>query len=141
MRLFLMLAVAGILATAAPAYAQLRQVETPELRLVYVDPSETFLVPHAVRTVLNSLAFQRRLFGLDPDTRVNILPVDFQDGGNAGATAVPYNGVTIPIAPLRFALETLSGNDRMNIIINHELVHVATMDRPSSRDRGFRRLF
>ena len=47
------------------------------------------------RTFLNSLAFQRRLFGLDPDTRVNILLVDFQDGGNAGATAVPYNGVTI----------------------------------------------
>lgn len=141
MRLFLTVAVAGILATAAPVYAQLRQVETPELRLVYIDPSETFLVPHAMRTFLNSLAFQRRLFGLDADTRVNILLVDFQDGGNAGATAVPYNGVTIQIAPLSFAFETISGNDRMNVIMNHELVHVATMDRPSSRDRLFRHLF
>ena len=107
MRVFGTLAVAAILAAAAPVHAQLRQVEMPELRLVDIDPTESFLVPHATRTFLNSLAFQRRLFGLDPDTRVNILLVDFQDGGNAGATAVPYNGVTIQIAPLSFAFETI----------------------------------
>ena len=32
------------------------------------------------------------------------------------------------IAPLGFAFETLAGNERMNTIMNHELVHMATMD-------------
>lgn len=130
-----------IVAAAQPLFAQLRSIETPQLRLIYIDPSETFLVPHAVRTFLNSLAFQRKLFGLDPDTRVTVLLVDFQDGGNASATSVPYDGVTIQIAPLSFAFETISGNERLNVIMNHELVHVATMDRPSARDRVFRHVF
>lgn len=116
-------------------------LETPGLRLVYVDPTETYLVPHAVRTFLNSLAFQRRLFSLPADTRVTVLMMDFQDSGNASATAVPYNSVTLQIAPLNFAFETISGNDRLNVIMNHELVHVAAMDGAARRDLGFRRLF
>jgi hypothetical protein len=124
-----------------PARAQLRAVETPELRLVYVDPSETFLVPHAVRTFLNSIRFQKRVFGFDGTHRVTVLLMDFQDGGNAGASVVPYDTLTVQIAPLSFAFETIAGNERMNIIMNHELVHVATMDRAAPRDAAFRRFF
>ena len=129
------------LCTAAPLRAQLRVVETPGLRLVYVDPGETYLVPHAVRTFLNSLAFQRRVFGFDSKQPVTVLLVDFQDAGNAGAGVVPHNVLTIQIAPLNFAFETIAGNERLNIIMNHELVHVATMDRAAPRDAAFRAFF
>ena len=65
---------------AVPAHAQLRAIETPDLRLVYFDPQETFLVPHAARTFLNSLAFQRKLFTFDLNgRRVTVFLVDFQD--------------------------------------------------------------
>ena len=141
MRFLFCATAAGILAASAPLEAQLRAVETPELRLVYVDPTESFLVPHAVRTFLNSLRFQRRLFTFEPSNRITILLVDFQDSGNAGATVVPYDAVTVQISPLSFAFETIAGNDRMNIIMNHELVHVATMDQAAASDRAFRRLF
>lgn len=130
-----------LLCSAAPLRAQLRAVETPELRLVYVDPTETYLVPHAVRTFLNSIAFQRRVFGFDPKRQVSVLLIDFQDSGNASATVVPYNSLTVQIAPLSYAFETIAGNERLNIIMNHELVHVATMDRAAPRDAAFRRLF
>jgi len=126
---------------APSARAQLRDVETPDVQLVYLDPSETFLVPHAARTFLNSLTFQRRLFTFEPHDRITVLLVDFQDSGNAGAGVVPFNSVTVQIAPLNFAFETISGNDRLNVIMNHELVHVATMDQAASRDRLFRRAF
>jgi hypothetical protein len=131
----------GILICAVPAQAQMRVIETPDVRLVYFDPAETFLVPHAARTFLNSLRFQRRLFGFTSTGRITVLLLDFQDGGNASATVVPNNSVTSQIAPLSFAFETIAGNDRMNIIMNHELVHVATMDQAAPRDRFFRRLF
>ena len=124
-----------------PARAQLRRIETPELRLVYLDPTETFLVPHAARTFLNSLAFQRRLFTFDPRDPITVLLLDFQDSGNAGASVVPYNSVMVQVAPLSFAFETIAGNDRMNIVMNHELVHVATMDQAASLDRAFRIAF
>src|SRR5580765_1811503 len=132
----------AVLVASTPLRAQLRAVETPELRLVYFDPNETFLVPHAVRTFLNSLAFQKKLFTFDLDgRRITVFLADFQDAGNAGASVVPYNTLVTQIAPLSFAFEAIAGNDRMNIIMNHELVHVATMDQAASRDRFFRGLF
>ena len=70
-----------------------------------------------------------------------MLLLDFEDSGNAAATSVPRNMLTVQIAPLNFAFETIAGNERMNIIMNHELVHVVTMDQATRRDRTFRRLF
>src|SRR2546428_13847549 len=95
--LFLCATALGILAASTPLRAQLRAVETPEVRLIYLDPTESYLVPHAVRTALNSLAFQRRLFKFDPTDRVTVLLVDFQDSGNASASVVPYDSVTVQI--------------------------------------------
>jgi hypothetical protein len=124
-----------------PAVAQLRAVETPELRLVFIDPTETFLIPYAARTFLNSYEFQRRLFKFDPREPVNVLLTDLSDAGNASATSVPRDSLRVEIAPLSFAFETLAANDRLNVIMNHELVHVATMDQTAKADRFFRRLF
>ena len=76
------------LTLAAPASAQLAVLEVPGLRLVYLDPSETFLVPHAARTFLNSLAFQRKLFDFHPRDPVVLLLTDISDSGNAGASVV-----------------------------------------------------
>ena len=126
---------------ASSAHAQLAFTETPGMRLVYVDGTQAYLVPHAARTFLNSLAFQERVFGFTPWDEITVLLVDFQDSGNAATTTVPRNAVTVQIAPLNFAFETIAGNDRMNIIMNHELVHVALMDQAAARDRAFRSLF
>ena len=123
----------AILAIPSPALAQLSVVAVPGMRLVYLDPTETFLVPHAARTFLNSLAFQRRLFDFHPKKPVILLLTDFSDSGNAAATVVPRDVVTVQIAPLSFAFETIAGNERMNTIMNHELVHVATMDQAAGR--------
>ncbi|HJU44484.1 MAG TPA: hypothetical protein VJ691_16775 [Vicinamibacterales bacterium] len=129
------------LGVAAPASAQLIEQRTPGLRLVYLDGTESYLVPHVTRTALNSLAFQKKLFGFDPDTDVTVVLLDLSDAGNAGATSVPDNMVRVQIAPLGFAFETLAANERMNTIMNHELVHVATLDQAARSDRMFRALF
>ena len=130
-----------ILGLAAPASAQLAVLDVPSLRLVYLDPSETFLVPHAARTFLNSLKFQQKLFDFHPRDPVILLLTDISDSGNAGASVVPRDVVTVQIAPLNFAFETIAGNERMNILMNHELVHIATMDQATGADRVFRKLF
>ena len=122
------------------ASAQLSTIEVAGLRLVYFDPSETYLVPHVARTFLNSLAFQRRLFDFESD-RITVLLADFSDTGNAGASVVPRNALSVQISPLNSVFETIAGNERMNILMNHELVHIATMDQAAGKDRMFRRLF
>ncbi len=126
---------------ARPAHAQLASLETAGLRLVYFTATESYLVPHAARTFLNSLAFQRRIFGLDPKKPVTVLMVDFSDAGNASATVVPRNNLLVDISPLSYEFETLATNERLNTIMNHELVHIATMDPAARSDRMFRRLF
>jgi hypothetical protein len=135
------LAAGLLLACALPAHAQLSTQHADRLRLVYFDGTESYLVPHAIRTFLNSLEFQRRILGYDPRQDVTVLLADFEDFGNAGASVIPRNTVIVQIAPLSFVFETIAANERMNTIMNHELVHIATMDQAAGRDRFFRRLF
>jgi hypothetical protein len=121
--------------------AQLSAIETDHLTLLYLDPTQTFLTLHVGRSFENSLAFQRRIFDFTPSEKVTVLLTDFADFGNAGAESVPRNVVTVKIAPLSFAYETFTANERMNYLMNHELVHIATSDRAAGRDLLFRRLF
>ena len=135
------LLVSLLVAVAQPAAAQLMEERSAGLRLVYLDGTESYLVPHATRTTLNSLGFQKKLFGFDPATDLTVVLLDMSDAGNAGATSVPGNMVRVQIAPLGFAFETMAANERLNTIMNHELVHVVTMDQAARSDRLFRRLF
>lgn len=134
-------ACAAILAMASPAHAQLVSHETGPLRLVSMGGAESYLVPHVTRTFLNALEWQRRVLGFEPREEITVLLADFEDYGNAGASAVPRDTLMVQMSPLSFAFETIAANERMNTIMNHELVHVATMDQATRRDRFFRHLF
>ena len=54
-----------------------------------IGATSTALSPTSCRTrratPLNSLAFQKKLFGFDPSKDIHVLLLDFQDSGNAGA--------------------------------------------------------
>ena len=60
---------------------------------------------------------------------------------NGGATALPRNFLDIAIAPAHYVLETTLANDRVNLLMNHELTHIVTNDQPNRADRLFRRFF
>src|SRR5690606_40721272 len=68
----------------------------------------SYLVPYAARTFFNSLAFQARLLGYEPDTDITVLLADFEDYGNAGVSVVPRNTMLVQVAPLSFALDRKS---------------------------------
>jgi hypothetical protein len=129
------------LAPASPGFAQLAELETRDLRLVYFDPTLTYVTPHAGRCFENALGFHRKLFSYTPSGPVTVLLDDFADHGNAAATAVPRNFVKVDMAPLSFAFETVVANERINWLMNHELVHVTAQDQAAGSDRFFRGLF
>ncbi len=135
------LALTACLSFASTLHAQLSTVQTPQVRIVYLDGTESYLVPHAARAFLNALEFERRLFKFDPAEPVTVLLVDLSDAGNAAAGTVPRDVISVQIAPLNFAFETMAANERMTTLMNHELVHVVTMDQAARSDRVFRRLF
>jgi hypothetical protein len=120
--------------------AQFSSVETSELRLLYLDPFQTYLVPHVGRCFTNSVTFEHRLLGYTPSQKITLFLEDFSDMGNASATAVPTNFLSVETSPMSTAFEAVSPNERFNWLMNHELVHIATVDgaaRPDRRARAF----
>lgn len=87
------------------------------------------------------MRFDRRLFDYVPSQRVTVLLNDYSDSGNAGATGIPHNAVLVETAPINFAFETVTSNERLNFLMNHELVHIVALDKAARRDRFFRTLF
>ncbi len=119
----------------------LSRLETEDLRLLYFDPSETYLTPYVARSFQNSLNFQRRMFDWEPWDQVTLLLKDFGDYGNAAARSSPNNALLIDIAPLSLAYETFSPGERFFTLTNHEVTHVALMDVWNERDAFWRRAF
>ena len=122
-------------------YGQFYSLETENLRLIYYGRMQSYLVSWVARCFENSMQFHRHLFEYESTEKVTVLLHDFNDFGNAGAGVIPRNHIIVGVAPYRYVYETSPANERMNSSMNHELVHVITLDKPSRSDRFFRSLF
>jgi len=133
---------AALMLVVATAHADpfvLDFVETEDLRLLYLDPLQTYLVPHVGRSFENSIEFQKYIFNWQPWEETTLLLTDFYDQGNASAGVVPNNSVQLDIAPLGRVFETMPASDRVYMTMNHELVHIATGDVWNEQDQFWRR--
>jgi hypothetical protein len=142
MRTILATALAATAAASASAEPfKMRVQESEGLRLLYFHPAETYLTPHATRSFYNSLEFQERVFDWTPWEKTSVILKDFSDYGNAGARSSPNNALIFDIAPLSRVFETFTASERIYSLMNHELVHVATMDAWNERDAFWRKIF
>jgi sugar lactone lactonase YvrE len=137
----LILLTLAILASGPVAAQFLSTVETDKLRLLYFDPTETYLVPRVIQTFHNSADRQKSIFGYETDEKTTLLLIDFSDFGNASASSIPYNTLIVDIAPISLAFETAAPAERMYTIMNHELVHISTTDQTAPADERARRFF
>ncbi len=137
--LALMLALVG--GTALADELEMNRLETDDLDLLYFDPPETYLAPYVARSFLNSLEFQKKIFEWKPWEKTTLLLKDLSDYGNAAARASPNNSVIVDIAPLNQSFETFSAGERIFTLMNHEPVHVATMDAWNQEDAWWRNFF
>lgn len=117
------------------------KIETEDLKLLYFDPPQTYLTPHVIRSFENSMAFQKKIFEWEPWDRTTVLLKDFGDYGNAAARSSPNNALMIDVAPLSRTYETFTASERIYSLMNHELVHTATMDVYNARDNFWRNVF
>ena len=86
--LCLLLALMPVAAIAEEWAVGMSYVETKDLKLIYFN-SLGYLVPHAVRTFTNSLAWQRRMLDWTPSEPTTVALKDFADYGNARAIPAP----------------------------------------------------
>ncbi len=137
LRSLLLIAAIGVFSSSG-LRAQLFERETDHLRLVYYSKSHEYLVPHIVNCFENAYSFERRLFDYAPREKVTLLLQDFGDYASGAANTVPFDFMSIGIAPFSYVYETMPAEERFNLMMMHELVHVMTMDKPSPRDDFYR---
>jgi hypothetical protein len=136
-----LLSIASTLLLLSPAQAQFQSLQTEFLRVVYYDPGVSYLAPHLARSFENSLRFHRRLFDYTPTQEVTVFMQDFRDIGYGGAETIPWNMVEIGVEPFNYTYETVTANERLNWMMNHELAHVVAMDKAAGSDNFYRSLF
>lgn len=125
----------------AETAGQLSALETKNLRLVHFSIGHEYIVPHVARCFEIALDFHSRLFDYTPSEPVTVFIQDFGDFGNGGATGVPRNFISVGISPFHYCYETMPVVERMSWMMNHELAHIVTMDKPSSSSAFFRSIF
>lgn len=140
-RLTVTAASAAVLFLAATAAGQFKVLHTKNQTFIYGNPLNEFLVPHTMRCFENAFQYHSRYWDYRPWERVTVTLFDIGDYGNAGATAIPINRVAVFMSPTSYVYETSPANERINTMMNHELVHVVALDKASGSDRFFRRLF
>lgn len=121
--------------------AQFYALETRNLRLIYYTKAHEFVVPHLARCFENALQFHQKLFDYTPSERITVILQDFGDYGGGGANTVPFNLVGVGLAPFNYSYETMPPLERMTLMMNHELAHIATMDKASPINSFYRRFF
>jgi hypothetical protein len=140
-RLTFVAACAAVLFLASSAAGQFKVLHTKHQTFIYGNPLHEFLVPYTMRCFENALQYHSRFWDYQPWEPVTVTLFDIGDYGNAGATAIPINRVAVFMAPTSYVYETSPANERINTMMNHELVHVMALDKASGSDRFFRRLF
>jgi len=123
------------------ALGQLYLYQSKNLRTITIGQTENYLVNHSLRCFENASAFDRATFHWTPSEQVTFFLQDLRDYGNAAALTIPRDLVSISIAPYSYVFETSPANERINSTINHELVHLATMDKAAGSDQFFRNIF
>ena len=116
-------------------------METDDLKMISYDFGHSYVLPHAAKCFHNTLDFHRKLFDYTPTEKVTVLIQDFGDYGNAGATAVPYNFISMGLSPFSYAFETSPAGERVFSMMNHELVHVTALDNSARSDVFFQNFF
>ncbi len=130
-----------LLFIAGNATAQFYYLRTQDLRLIYYDKEDSYILPHLSRCFENSMKFHRNLFHYTPSEEVMVFLQDFDDFGYGGTTSNPYNFMVLGLEPYEYVYETSPTNERFNWVMNHELAHVVASDKAAGIDRFFRSLF
>lgn len=120
---------------------RLYNLQTDDLNLIYYSNAHSYLVPHLARCYLRTWDYYRDFWKYEPSEPLTLFIEDFSDWANGGAAGVPRNFIYISMSPYMYVFEVAPANERMSLLMHHELTHIVAMDMASSSDRFWRRFF
>jgi hypothetical protein len=117
----------------------LRQ-ESEHFTIIYRQP-QAYLVPRILRSAEGALARLAVIFNYAPAEKIVLATFDFSDYGTAGASTVPQNFIRLEIEPFELGYEIMPFHDRIQWLMNHELVHILVNDQASQAESFSRSIF
>lgn len=124
-----------------PYQLKYRTYETEDLKVFYFYKEQEYVIEHISRCFENAFRYHQKFFDYTPSGPVTVYFNDDDDYGYAGTTVIPNNWITLGIEPFEYVYDTCPTNERMNWVMNHELVHVTASDQATGWDSRFRKLF
>lgn len=124
-------------------YRQLDTLAGNELVLTFFSPRLSQYIPHIVRRYNYAVDLHRQNWGIT-DGRIMaplVMLTDWEDDGNAGAAPLPYNLITIGMAPMNMSYFTSPQVERYSHLFRHEYTHVVMTDHASASDLRWRNFF
>jgi WD40-like Beta Propeller Repeat len=99
------------------------------------------LVNHILSSAENSLKRLMSIFDYVPAEKIIINTYDVSDYGFGATTTVPQDYIRLEIEPLEPGYEAVPYNERIQWLLNHELVHIVVNDEKSGLGSIIRGLF
>jgi len=119
----------------------LNNLKTNDLNMLYYSNAHSYIVPHLARCYTNTWDYYKNFWDYIPSENTIVFIEDFADWSNGGASAVPLNLVYISMSPYMYVFEVAPSNERMSLLMHHELTHIVAMDKAAKKDRFYRKLF
>lgn len=120
---------------------QLYNLQTDDMNMIYYSSAHSYIIPHLARSYLRTWDYYQDFWNYKPYEETTLFIEDFSDWANGGATAVPRNFVYISMSPYMYVFEVAPANERMSLLMHHELTHVVAMDMSTNHDSFFRDIF
>ncbi|MCB0307044.1 MAG: hypothetical protein KDI38_24985, partial [Calditrichaeota bacterium] len=98
-------------------------------------------MPHILQSAEAAFTRLTEIFNYQPAGKILLMTADFSDYGSAGAITVPQNFIRLDIAPMELGYENIPYHDRIQWLLNHELVHIFINDQASTAESVSRSLF
>ena len=120
--------------------------ERDNAHLIFFDQRLNQYIPHLMRMYESGLTLHRQLWDTDtnhpyrPEAPMMML-TDWEDDGNAGVSAIPYNIIQIGMAPLNFSYHVAPSTERYHHLFRHEYTHVVMTDKSTRSEERWRRFF
>lgn len=131
----------GFFCVSNLATIKLNQIENEDIFLIYYSALHEYVVPHVLKTHHIVWNHNQGFWGYEPWYKPFYFINDFTDYGNAGATGIPFNYVSLNLAPSLNLYDIIPQTERVRMLTTHELTHVVAMDQSNKKTRLFRNIF
>ena len=114
--------------------------ESKHFKIVY-RPLHSHLINDVLISAERALEPLMELFSYYPSEKIVINTYDVSDYGFSTTTTIPQNYIRLEIEPLEPGYEVVPYNERIQWLLNHELVHIIVNDSRTNTEEVLRKLF